>query len=230
MAEPFIDEAPRPPTFVQIRPPARPGMVRRNVLLAAGGIVLIATVGWIVHRSGFDPAAVPVAQQAPLAVVGGQSLPVPPSVDAGLATLAFDVAVTTPLSGRETLMGWILPFDAAAPERQADPGAPSADTRDASHGRQYEVSVRLAKGDTIGTALQKLGFETAAIADAVAALAPHVRLKRLPIGLGLTLQVRPSANDEDKPVLQALTLEPEGRPITVERTDDGQYVVETPQR
>jgi hypothetical protein len=91
--------------------------------------------------------------------------------------------------------------------------------------------VRLGKGEAIGSALQKLGFEAEAIADAVSALAPHVKLKRLPIGLGMTLQIQPSEKEGDKPILQALTLQPEGRrEITVERDDDGQYVVELPNR
>jgi hypothetical protein len=95
----------------------------------------------------------------------------------------------------------------------------------------YEVSVRLEKGDTIGSALQKLGFEAEAIADAVSALTPHVRLKRLPIGLGMKLQIRPSAEEGARPILQALTLQPEGRrEITIERDEDGQYVVELPNR
>jgi hypothetical protein len=88
----------------------------------------------------------------------------------------------------------------------------------------------LALRDTIGSALQKLGFEAEAIADAVSALTPHVRLKRLPIGLGMTLQIRPS-EEGAKPILQALTLQPEGRrEITVERDDEGQYAVELPNR
>jgi len=95
----------------------------------------------------------------------------------------------------------------------------------------YEASVRLEKGDTIGSALQRLGFEAAAIADAVSAVAPHVRLKRLPIGLGMMLQIRPSEKEGARPILQALTLQPDGRrEITVERNDEGQYVVEVPGR
>ena len=87
--------------------------------------------------------------------------------------------------------------------------------------------MRLEKADTIGSALQKLGFEADAIADAVSALAPHVKLKRLPIGLGMKLRIRPSEEEGAKPILQALTLQPEGRrEITVERDDDGQYVLE----
>ena len=92
--------------------------------------------------------------------------------------------------------------------------------------------MRLGRGDTIGSALQKLGFEAKAIADAVSAVAPRVRLKRLPIGLGMTLQDSDRRSKKvAKPILQALTLQPEGRrQITVERTDEGQYVVELPDR
>jgi hypothetical protein len=128
-------------------------------------------------------------------------------------------------------MDWISPFDAPVPDRQVLSGASPADTRNATQASSYEVSVRLEKGDTIGSALQKLGFGAEAIADAVSALTPHVRLKRLPIGLGMTLQIRPSEKEGAKPILQALTLQPEGRrEITVERDDEGQYVVELPNR
>jgi len=89
------------------------------------------------------------------------------------------------------------------PDRQVLSGAPPADTRNATQAGSYEVSVRLEKGDTIGSALQKLGFEAEAIADAVSALAPHIRLKRLPIGLGMTLQIQPSEKEGAKPILIA---------------------------
>ena len=47
----------------------------------------------------------------------------------------------------------------------------------------------------------------------------------------MTVQVRPSGTEDARPILQALTLQPEGRrEITVERDDDGQYVVALPDR
>jgi hypothetical protein len=75
--------------------------------------------------------------------------------------------------------------------------------------------------------LQKLGFASDAIASVVSALAPHVRLKRLPTGLGMTVQIRPAGEDGAKPILQALTLRPDDRrEIKVERDGDGEYAVE----
>ncbi len=231
MDEPLdSDAAPRPPTFVQIRPPARPGLVRRALLLAGGGITLIAALGWIAHRTLFDQPVVPVAAQAPPATIASQPSPVPARVDTARAAPVIGADIAMPLWSEETLMDRIVPFDVSARGRPTDPGAPPADAEPANPADASQVSLRLAKGDTIGSALQKLGFETAAIADAISALAPHVKLKSLPVGLALTLQVRRSANDDNKPVLQALTLQPEGRPITVERTDDGQYVVEKSRR
>jgi len=232
MAESFnLDESPRPPTFVQIRAPAGPGIARRMLFIVGVGIALVAAVGWAAYRLTVDPVAPVVTQAAPVVTETPSPQAVPADLDSELAGLTIDTAVSAPVWAREGLMDRISPFDASAPDRQALSGAPPADTRDAPQAGQYEVSVRLGKGDTIGSALQKLGFETEAIADAVSALAPHVRLKRLPIGLGMTLQIRPSEKEGARPILQALTLQPEGRrEITVERDDEGQYVVELPHR
>jgi hypothetical protein len=47
----------------------------------------------------------------------------------------------------------------------------------------------------------------------------------------MTLQIRPSGEEGANPILQALTLQPGGRRgITLERNDEGQYVVELPDR
>jgi hypothetical protein len=106
-----------------------------------------------------------------------------------------------------------------------------ADTGDATNAGSAAISVQLGKGDTIASALRKLGFTKDTVADVISALAPHVRLQRLPIGLGLTVQIRPSEEDSARPILQALTLHPEGRrEIKVERDSDGNYAVERPGR
>jgi hypothetical protein len=228
MAESFnLDESPRPPTFVQIRAPAGPGIARRMLFIGGVGIALVAVLGWATYRPAVNQVAPVMMQAAPIVTETPSPQPVPADLNSELAMLTIDAAVSAPAWTRETLMDWISPFDASVPDRQALSGALPADTRNATQTGSYEVSVRLGKGDTIGSALQKLGFEAEAIADAVSAVAPHVRLKRLPIGLGMTLQIRPSEKEGAKPILQALTLQPEGRrEITVERTDDGQYVVE----
>jgi hypothetical protein len=144
---------------------------------------------------------------------------------------ATNAAISAPVWSRQTLLDRISPFDPSAPDRGTRADAQPTDIGSASdmgsatQAGSYEVSVHLGKGDTIGGALLKLGFEAEAIADAVSALARHVSLKRLPIGLGMTVQIRPSRKRR-KPVLQALTMQPEGRrEITVERNGKGQYVV-----
>ncbi len=232
MAESFNhDESTRPPTFVQIRPPAGPGIARRMFFIGGVAIALAAASGWAAWHLTADPVA-PVAMQAAPAVTEPPSPhPDPARLEAELARLTIDAAASEPLWTRKSLMDGILPFDASAPARQVLGDARPADARPATQAGSYEVSVRLGKGDTIASALQGLGVEAEAIADAVSALAPHVRLKRLPIGLGMTLQILPPDKEGARPILQALTLQPEGhREITVERDDDGQYVVELPTR
>jgi hypothetical protein len=226
-----LDESPRPPTFVQIRAPAGSGIARRMLFIGAVGVALVAVLGWATWRLTAHQVAPVVMRAAPVVAETLAPQPEPADLNAELAGLTIDAAVSAPAWTRETLMDQISPFDASVPGRPALPGAPPPDTRKATQAGAYEVSLRLGKGETIGSALQKLGFETEAIADAVSALAPHVRLKRLPIGLGMTLQIRPSETEGARPILQALTLQPEGRrAITVERDDEGQYVAEVPHR
>ena len=201
------------------------------LFIAGVGIALVAALGWAAYRLTVNQVGPVVMQAAPTVTETLSPQPVPADLYPELARLTTDAAVSAPVWSRESLMDWISPFDASVPDRQVLSGAPPADTRNVTQAGSYEVSVRLGKGDTIGSALQKLGFEAEAIADAVSALAPHIRLKRLPIGLGMTLQIQPSEKEGAKPILQALTLQPEGRrEITVERDDDGQYIVELPNR
>lgn len=224
-----LDEAPRPPTFVQFRAPAWPGMARRMLFIGGVGIALVAAFGWAAYRLAVDQIVPVVTQAAPSMTEMPSPQPVPADLASELARLTIDAATSEPVWRRKSLMDRISPFDASVPDRQMLADAPPADTRDATPAGSYEVSVRLGKGDTIGSALQRLGFEAEAIADAVSALAPHVRLKRLPIGLGMTLQIRPSDREGARQILQALTLQLR-REITVERDDEGQNVVELPKR
>ena len=143
-----------------------------------------------------------------------------------LVRRSVDTASSTPIWSRESLLDRLSPFDPSVSNRSPS-STPPAETANAAQAGSLELSVRLGKGDTIGSALQKLGFASEAIADVISALAPHVRLKRLPAGLGMTVQIRPSAEDGAKPILQALILHPDGRrEIKVERDDDGDYAVE----
>ena len=191
------------------------------------GIALVTILGWAAYHLTVSEVAPTVTEAAPAVTETLSPQPAPADLYRKLGKFRTDAAVSAPVWSRESLMDWISPFDASIPDRGMLTGAPPADTRNATQAELYEVSVRLEKGDTIGSTLQKLGFAAEAVADAVSALAPHVRLKRLPIGLGMTLQIQPSGNEGAKPILQALTLQPEGRrEITVVRDDDGNYVVE----
>jgi len=154
------------------------------------GIALMAALGWAAYRLTINQAGPLVDQAAPTVTETLSAQPVPADLNSELARLTIDAAVSAPVWSRESLIDWISPFDASVPDRQVLSGAPPADARNVTQADSYEVSVRLGKGDTIGGALQKLGFEAEAIVDAVSALAPHVRLKRLQIGLGMTLQIQ----------------------------------------
>jgi hypothetical protein len=225
-----VGESPRPPTFVRIDAPV--SGIRRKMLVVLGvGVALTTALGWTAYRLMVEPAAPVAMQAAPTVAEVPPPQPAPADLDSELARLTINTAASEPVWRRESLMDRISPFDASVPDRQVPSGPSPADTPNAMQDGSYEVSVRLGRGDTIGSALQKLGFEAKAIADAVSAVAPHVRLKRLPIGLGMTLQIRPPEQEGAKPILQALTLQPEGRQqVTVERTDEGRYVVELPDR
>lgn len=231
MAESFnLDESPRPPTFVRIDAPA-PSTMRKMLVIVGVGIALASALGWAIYRLTIEPVAPVAMQAAPPVAELTPPQPAPADLDSELARLTIDTAASEPVWRRKSLMDRISPFDASVPDRQIPSGPAPADPPKATQAGSYEMSVRLGRGDTIGSALQRLGFEAKAIADAVSAVAPHVRLKRLPIGLGMTLQIRPPEQEGAKPILQALTLQPEGRrQITVERTDEGQYVVELPSR
>lgn len=227
----IVDESTRPPTFVQIRPPARPGTAYKTLGIVGVGIAVVTGLGWAAYHLTAPSAGAPVAMQAAPAVTETPPPPAAANPESELAELTVDTAVSPPAWHRQSLMDRIVPFDVSIPDRETPSGPPAAATRHPAQPGSYEVSVRLDKGDTIGSALQKLGFEAGAIADAVSALAPHVRLKRLPIGLDMTLQVRPPEHEDARPILEALTLQPNGRrEITVERDDRGQYVVESPGR
>jgi hypothetical protein len=223
-------ESPRPPTFVRIDAPV-PSIQRKMLIVLGVGVALTSALGWAAYRLMVEPAA-PVVMHAtsPVAEIPPPQ-PAPADLDSELTRLTIDTAASKPVWRRESLMDRISPFDASVPDHQIPSGPAPADPPNAPQASSYEVSVRLGRGDTIGSALQKLGFEARAIADAVSAVAPHVRLKRLPIGLGMTLQIRPPEQEGAKPILQALTLQPGGRrEVTVERTDEGRYVVELQDR
>jgi hypothetical protein len=217
-------EARRPPTFVQIRPPARPGTARVKLGIAGAGLVLAAVLSFSIYRpEKVEPL---VAETTPMVTETPSARQAPANLYPELARRATDQAMATPVWSRESLMERMAPFDPSVPGRSVVPEAPPADTRPEEHAGSYEVTARLGKGETIGSALQKRGFTAQTVAEVVSALARHISLKRLPIGLDMVLRIRPAEDDGAKPILQALTLQPEGRrEITVERDDGGNYLV-----
>jgi hypothetical protein len=220
------DGAKRPPTFVQIRPPARPGVARRKLGIVAAAFVLAAILCWSTYRLSVEQVGPLVTQAARVATETPSPRQEPADLYAELARRATDEAMATPAWSRESLMDRIAPFDPSVPDRSMLSDAPSADMRPEAQTESYEVTARLGKGETIGSALQKRGFTAETVAEVVSALARHVSLKRLPIGLGMVLQIRPADDEGARPILQALTLQPEGRrEITVERDNGGNYVV-----
>ncbi|CAN5359906.1 hypothetical protein BH10PSE6_BH10PSE6_14430 [soil metagenome] len=191
-----------PPTFVQIRAPAPAGGMRRTIGIGLGALAIVAVLAWAVSPSAPEPSA------------AGES-----RVPSRLAS-ALDMY---PESGTPMPeMAALAPVD--APAAASDP-APA----DAEHTGPppVETSVRLKKGDTVARVLGRLGVVAAEVAEAVAALAEHVRMERLPIGQVITVRIRPADEAEAVPVLLALSIRPEPRrKFVLERDEDGDYTVE----
>jgi hypothetical protein len=220
------DEPRRPPTFVQIRPPAAPGNAGRKLAILGVGLVLVTAAGWAAYRAVDKPAATAVTEAAPAVTDAPAAQQVPADLYDELARRAVDAAVAEPAWDREWLMDRVSPFDPSVAARVPS-STPPANTGDAASAGTVEMAVQLGKGETIGSALKKRGIPADTIADVISALAPHVKLKRLPIGLDMTVQIRPSDAEGAQPILQALILHPEGRrEVKVERDDAGNYAVE----
>ena len=220
------DGARRPPTFVQIRPPARPGTARLRLGIVGAAFLLAAVLCWSAYRLSGEQAEPLATQTARAPTEAPSPQQEPADLYAELARRATDEAMTTPAWSRESLMDRVAPFDPSAADRSMRSEAPPADIRPEPPAGSYEVTARLGKGETIGAALQKRGFAASTVAEVVSALARHVSLKRLPIGLDMVLRIRPAEETGARPILQALTLQPEGRrEITVERDDSGNYLV-----
>lgn len=89
---------------------------------------------------------------------------------------------------------------------------------------EYEMSVRLEKGDTVAGVLGDLDLAATEVGNVIQALAEHVNLKRLRIGQSIDVKIRPPADGNTRPTLLTLAVRPEpGREVTVERDDDGTF-------
>src|SRR5262245_24513877 len=113
------DRLRRSPTFVQIRPPAAPG-VRRKVGIVVAGLALAMALGWAAHRVTEEPEAPVVTQAAPTAPTVTH-IPAPQAVSPDLydelARDAIDTAVSTPPWSRESLLEKVSPFDPSVRDR-----------------------------------------------------------------------------------------------------------------
>ena len=215
----------RPPTFVQIHPPARQTNTRWSFGILAGALALVTALAWVGYGVTGKLEA-PVGPQETQAIT---NTPAPQQAslqpDDKLARGVIDFAVSRPAWTREPPMDWLSPFDPSVSDRPPPP-VPPPDTVPSPQGAPTEISLRLGKGDTIGSALQKLGIASDTIAAVSSALAAHISLKSLPTGLVITVLIGLS-EDGTKPLLQALTLHPEGRrTIKVERNGKGNYAVQ----
>jgi murein DD-endopeptidase MepM/ murein hydrolase activator NlpD len=122
-----------------------------------------------------------------------------------------------------------------ASRRDPDIGGPSAERPDATADEPsttdtYETVVRLDKGDTLAGVLGELGFAPREVGNAIAALAPHLKLKRLPIGQAMTLEIQAPAEANTPAVLQSLVVRPEARrEVALRRGADGTFDVQEKQ-
>jgi murein DD-endopeptidase MepM/ murein hydrolase activator NlpD len=211
-------------TFVQIHKPASVGQVWRKLGVGLGGLALVAVLAWAAVRYPTQDAT-PVAIEAPssrqanaLDMYPESGTPMPE------ATIPLQADDSQTASSEGT-----APTDEAAATPGPAPGAgvPQRDKDEAPPAPSYETTVRLEKGDTFGSVLHGLGLATEDIGNAIAALASHVSMNRLPVGQAMTLKLRTPQEATAKPILLALAIRPEARrEITLERDDEGDYSVE----
>jgi len=199
-------DAATPPTFVQIRAPAPAGGVGRIIAVGLGCLASVAVLGWAVFRPAPEPRTAD-ASFVPSRLTS--ALDLYPESGTPMPAMASVAPAGTPVE---------MPAAASDPAPAgAEPVAPPS----------VETSVRLKKGDTIARVLGRLGVVAGEVADVVAALAKHVRMERLPIGQVITVKIRPADDEEDEPVLLALSIRPEPqRKLMLERDEDGDYSVE----
>ncbi|SKA23983.1 Murein DD-endopeptidase MepM and murein hydrolase activator NlpD, contain LysM domain [Enhydrobacter aerosaccus] len=89
-----------------------------------------------------------------------------------------------------------------------------------------ESQLHLAKGGTLAGLLGGLDLDRQEINRALAALAPHLSLRRLPAGQEIQVRTRLAAAGDGAPSLEGLTIRPEvTRQLLLERLDSGAYRV-----
>jgi len=203
------------PTFVQIRKSAAVGQIRRKIGVGLGGLAVAAALGWAVARLPVERIAATEIEAPPRQADAWEVYP-----ESG--TPMPEAAALPPVEDVQSASREEPP-----PPEQVPSAAAPADAEPVATSF-FEASVRLEKGDTLGSALRELGFAAQDVADAVAALTSHVSMKRLPVGQAVTVKMRPPDDEAHaSPILLALTIRPEPRrEITLERDDEGDYSVE----
>jgi len=201
------NDAITPPTFVQIRAPAPAGRVGRAIAVGLGCLAAVAVLGWAASHPAPEPPPIADASHVPSRLT--TALDLYPESGTPMPEMADVASADTPVE-----------VPAAAPDPAPADAAPVVPP-------SVETSVRLKKGDTIARVLGRLGVVAKEAAGAVAALAKHVRMERLPIGQTITVKMQPADGEEDVPVLLALSIRPEPRrKFMLERDEEGDYAVE----
>lgn len=197
------------PTFVVIRPP-RPPRGRRLLLTFSVATVFAAAllvVAMAQRLPGLDLRTFDLSRFA--------AAPPPQGVAATAAAPPTPVepAPATAESDADRALAAQLP----APDDMPPPALePESATRDSV--------LHLGKGGTVAGLLGDLDLDRQEIARALAALAPHVSLRRLPVGQEIRVTTRVAAASDAPPTLESLTLRPEARrQVLLERLDSGAF-------
>lgn len=84
--------------------------------------------------------------------------------------------------------------------------------------------LRLARGDTLASLLADLDFDRGDVARAIAALRPHLDIRRLKVGQAVHVALERPADPDTPPILHGLTIRPEARrQVILELDDSGAY-------
>lgn len=196
-------------------PPARPTLVylprrhapwRAPAMIVALGICVATVFWWFTDEQQPDTLAAAV-QSAPPTADPVEAL----TRDADEAWAGFARQLPPPPEAP--------PFALTPPDVAALGGA-------APDGNANKVTLHLGKGGTLAGLLATLDLERSEIARALAALRPHLDIRRLQVGQSVHVTLEESG-DDDQRILRGLTVRPEARrEIKVERQEDGTYRAE----
>jgi murein DD-endopeptidase MepM/ murein hydrolase activator NlpD len=164
------------------------------------------------------PAAIAVLVLCALALVWGlsrQEQRQAVTAEARLAPSATAAAVPPPTPEEEREM---LARQIPAPQ-EPPPVLMASDAN-----RLEKTILRLANGDTLANLLADLDLERAEVARAIAALRPHLDIRRLQVGQPVHVTLETPVATGTPRVLHDLTIRPEARrEVMLERGDDGSF-------